>query len=81
MSLISLVVVLIVVGVLLWLINTYIPMDGKIKRILNVVVVIVVILWLLKVFGVWGHLSSLRTSSQLSPADGLPGPVSQVMQG
>ena len=81
MPLVTLVITLIVVGVLLWLINTYIPMDGKIKRILNVVVVIVVILWLLKVFGVWGHLGSLRTSSQLSPADGLPGHVSQVMQG
>lgn len=53
MSLISLVVVLIVVGVLLWLVNSYIPMDGKIKQILNVVVVIVVVLWLLgSVFGV-----------------------------
>ena len=47
MSLISLILVLVVVGVILWLINTYLPMDGKIKSILNVVVVIVVILWLL----------------------------------
>ena len=38
MTLISLVVTLIVVGVLLWLVNTYIPMDGKIKKILNIVV-------------------------------------------
>jgi hypothetical protein len=52
MSLISLVVTLIIVGVLLWLVNTMIPMDGKIKQILNVVVVIVVCLWLLQVFGV-----------------------------
>ncbi len=56
MSLVSLVVVLIVVGVILWLINTYIPMDAKIKKILNVVVVIVVILWLLQAFGVLGNL-------------------------
>jgi hypothetical protein len=49
MSLISLVGVLIVIGVLLWLINNYLPMDGKIKSILNAVVVIVVILWLLQV--------------------------------
>lgn len=51
MSLVSVVIVLIIVGVLLWLVNTYIPMDGKIKSILNVVVVIAVILWLLQGFG------------------------------
>ncbi|MEO8429244.1 MAG: Thivi_2564 family membrane protein [Verrucomicrobiota bacterium] len=60
MSLISLVVTLIVVGVLLWLINTYIPMDGKIKKILNIVVVIVVVLWLLSVFGILGHTGAIR---------------------
>ncbi len=60
MSLVSLVVTLIVVGVLLWLINTYIPMDGKIKRILNVVVVICVILWLLSAFGILGHSGDIR---------------------
>ena len=54
MSLISILIALIVVGVILWLINTYIPMDGKIKKILNVVVVIIVILWLLSAFGVFG---------------------------
>jgi hypothetical protein len=52
---ISVIVTLIVVGVLLWLVNTYIPMDGKIKQIINVVVVICVIVWLLSVFGVLGH--------------------------
>ena len=52
---ISLVLTLIVVGVLLWLVNNYIPMDGKIKRILNVVVVICVIIWLLYVFGILGR--------------------------
>ena len=52
MSLISLVLTLIVVGVLLWLVNTFIPMDAKIKKILNVVVVICVIVWLLYAFGV-----------------------------
>jgi len=60
MSLISIIVSLIVVGVLLWLVNTYIPMDGKIKRILNIVVVIVVVLWLLQVFGVLGSIGSVR---------------------
>ena len=60
MSLISLVVVLIVVGVLLWLVNTYIPMDGKIKSILNAVVVIAVVIWLLQVFGLLGSLNGIR---------------------
>ena len=60
MSLISLLVVLIVVGVILWLINTYIPMDAKIKKILNVVVIIVVILWLLQAFGVLDNIQGLR---------------------
>jgi len=53
-------VVLIVVGVLLWLVNSFIPMAGSIKRILNVVVVIAVVLWLLNVFGVLHSLSGLR---------------------
>jgi hypothetical protein len=60
MSLISLVVVLIVVGVLLWLVNAYIPMDGKIKGILNAVVVIAVVIWLLQAFGVLGSLENIR---------------------
>jgi hypothetical protein len=55
----SLIITLVVVGLGLWLINNYIPMDGKIKTILNVVVVIAVILWLLSVFGVLGSLSGL----------------------
>ena len=62
MPLLTLIITLIVVGVLLWLINNYIPMDGKIKRILNIVVVVVVVLWLLNVFGVWGQLRDIRTS-------------------
>ena len=60
MPLINLIIVLVVVGVILYLINNYIPMDGKIKRILNIVVVIVVIIWLLSVFGVIGSLNSIR---------------------
>jgi len=60
MSLISLIVVLIVVGLLLWLINNYIPMDGKIKQILNIVVVIAVILWLLQVFGLLGDIGAVH---------------------
>jgi hypothetical protein len=60
MSLISLVVTLVVVGVLLWLVNSYMPMDGKIKKILNVVVVICVVVWLLSAFGVLGHSGDIR---------------------
>lgn len=60
MSLISVVMVLIVVGLLLWAANSFIPMDGKIKMILNVVVVIAVILWLLRVFGLWGGLHDIK---------------------
>jgi len=58
MDLVSLVVALIVVGVLLWLINSYIPMDAKIKQIINVVVVIAVVLWLISVF--LGGLPNIR---------------------
>lgn len=45
---------------LLWLVNNYIPMDGKIKTIINVVVIILVVLWLLQVFGILGGLTSYR---------------------
>lgn len=57
MPLIQLVLVLVVVGVILWVINRYIPMQSTIKNILNVVVVIVVIIWILNVFGLIGNLS------------------------
>lgn len=60
MPLINLVITLIVVGVLLWLVNTYIPMDRKIKSILNAVIVIAVVLWLLNVFGVLGGLGAIQ---------------------
>ncbi len=55
MPLINVVVTLIVVGEILWLINTYIPMQATIKKILNIVVVVVVVLWLLYGFGVLSH--------------------------
>ena len=60
MSLIGVVVTLVVVGVLLWLLNNYVPMDSKIKTILNIVVVVVVVIWLLQGFGVLGSLRDLR---------------------
>ena len=60
MPLLSVVVTLIVVGVLLWLVNNYIPMDGKIKKILNVVVVICVVIWLLYAFGLVGRAGDIK---------------------
>lgn len=60
MPLIQVVIVLVVVGVLLWLVNRFIPMAGSIKTILNAVVVIAVILWLLNVFGLLSSLSTIR---------------------
>jgi hypothetical protein len=60
MPLLTIVIVLIVAGVLLWLVNTYIPMDRKIKNILNAVVVIVLVIWLLQVFGVLGSLKNIN---------------------
>lgn len=60
MPLLQLVIVLVVVGVILWVINSYIPMQSTIKKILNAVVVIGVILWLLNVFGVISSLQGIR---------------------
>lgn len=60
MPLVNLVVTLVVVGVILWLVNNYIPMDGTVKKILNVVIVIAVVLWLLTAFGVLGPSSAIR---------------------
>ncbi len=60
MPLLNIFIILIITGVILWLVNTYIPMDRKIKKILNVVVVILVIVWLLKVFGLLNSLNNIR---------------------
>lgn len=60
MSLLTVVLVLIVVGVLLWLVNAYVPMQGTIKNIMNGVVVIGVVLWLLKVFGLFEYISRVH---------------------
>ena len=60
MPLLSVLLVLIIVGVLLWLVNTYIPMDHKIKNILNIVVVVIVVIWLLKVFGLFSYLMNIQ---------------------
>jgi len=60
MPLVTLVMYLIIVGVLLWLINNYIPMDRKIKQIINILVIVVVVVWLLQVSGVMGPLNRIR---------------------
>ncbi|MDW7773663.1 MAG: Thivi_2564 family membrane protein [Desulfobulbaceae bacterium] len=60
MPLIQLIIVLVIVGLVLWVINSYIPMQSTIKKILNIVVIIVVIIWLLGVFGVIGDISTIR---------------------
>jgi hypothetical protein len=58
--LLNIVIVLVVVGVVLWLINNFIPMAGSIKTILNVVVVIFVAIWVLQAVGMWGRITSYR---------------------
>jgi len=60
MTLIDIVIVLVVVGLVLWLINTYIPMAGGIKSLLNIVVFVVVLIWLLQIFGLVGPLRGVR---------------------
>lgn len=63
MPLIQVLMVLIVVGVVLWLINRFIPMQGTIKSILNGVVVIAVVLWLMNIFGLFNYFSHVRIGS------------------
>ena len=60
MTLIDLVLILVIAGVVMWLINTYIPMAAGIKSLLNVVVFVVLLIWVLQVFGVVGQISGLR---------------------
>jgi hypothetical protein len=60
MPLVNIVVALVVVGVALWLINTYIPMASAIKTILNVVVVVAVVIWVLQAVGMWGRVTSYK---------------------
>lgn len=57
MSLITILLILVAIGVLLYLVNQYIPMDAKIKKVVNIVAIIGVVIWLLKVFGVLGKIS------------------------
>lgn len=62
MPIIQIIVVLVVVGVLMWLVNAYIPMADPIKKILNVVVLIAVVIWLLSIFLGWSGMSSLGSA-------------------
>ena len=66
MDLVHVVVVLLVVGVLLWLVNSFIPMAGSIKSILNAVVVIAVVWWLLTGFGLVNSFSSMHLGTMRS---------------
>ena len=63
MPLLQVLLILVVVGVLLWLVNSFIPMQGTIKSILNSIVVIAVVVWLLNVFGLLHNLSKIRVGS------------------
>ena len=60
MPILTILLVLVIVGVILWLVNTYIPMDSKIKSILNVVVVVLVIIWLLQAFGLFSSVKNMH---------------------
>ena len=60
MSLFTIVIALLVVGLLLWLINTYLPIDPTILRIINIVVIVFVCIWLLKAFGLFAALSTIK---------------------
>jgi hypothetical protein len=63
MPLLTVLLTLAVVGVLLWLVNTYLPMDAKIKQILNVVAVVAVVLWALSTFGLFEQIGNVRVGS------------------
>jgi hypothetical protein len=60
MSILSIILVIVVVGVLLWALNSFVPMDSKVKSILNIVVVILLIVWLLRAFGLISTLSNIH---------------------
>ena len=60
MPILNIILILVGVGVLLWFVNNYLPMDGKIRSILNLVVVVVVVVWLLQTFGIVGSLRAIQ---------------------
>lgn len=63
MSLISLIITIVVVGLILWVINSFIPMESRVKSILNVVVIMCLVLWLLQAFGIIGSLRNVRVGA------------------
>ncbi len=63
MPILQVLLVLVVVGILLWLVNSFVPMQGTIKSILNAIVVIAVAVWLLNVFGLFHNLSKIRVGN------------------
>ncbi len=60
MPILTVIIVILVVGVILWLINSYIPMQRTVKGILNAVVIIILVIWLLKVFGLLDSLQNIK---------------------
>lgn len=63
MPIVQLIIILAVIGFLLWLVNTYVPMDGKVKTIINIIVLFAIVLWLLQVFGILGSLGTVHIGS------------------
>jgi hypothetical protein len=59
-TLVNIILILVVIGLVMWLINTYIPMAGAIKSLLNVVVFVVVLIWILQTFGLIGSIPGLK---------------------
>lgn len=60
MSILYVVLVLAIIGVALWALNTFIPMEGRIKQLINVLVIIVAVVWVLKVMGVWAMIAGAK---------------------
>lgn len=60
MSILYILLILVAVGVVLWLVNNYLPMESIVKRLLNIVVIVILALWLLKILGGWAALGSIR---------------------
>ena len=60
MPILTILAVLVAIGFIIWLVNNYIPMDGKIKNIFNIVAIVLTIFWLLKVFGVFAYLRGVH---------------------
>jgi len=60
MPLITVALVIVAVGVIAWLVNTYIPMEAMMKRVFNIVVVVATCIWLMKVFGLWDYLAKVK---------------------